>query len=415
MKGRFFFFLLICHLPSVEGLSPFKKSLNYLSGVVFPRPEQLKVQTQTHLKFSDIPDFSWATEFEALKLKQKNYKGLDLESEDLFYQLGMFLKSQNKGKNQDKAKASIMKFSQTSRLEDLPQEFWEDFKKVQSKKSYFDQQGELGQDQYKRYRFNYYNCKDPQNSDPEVKKRFLTFTAAMSATMGGLSYLTANGDNKEKDPNYYHKAGYEFSFDLATSLLYASNFAGPMANPYLSFAKGIGIDQASTISDLYLWDLAFGQGTQEKKQAFQKLLNHPQRDQEIERLKQYIDNPTFADAFSWEEKKKELDWDNLSDPEVQQRLRKLIDRDQYEQNKGHVIQTGNHSLDRWAFYTSNSLLYLYLLERLTNTIYSNICVATGTSYSQMKGAYLSSAGWFTLWYTSYQMIIYHFRDFMINQ
>lgn len=266
-----------------------------------------------------------------------------------------------------------------------------------------------------------YGCQ-ARHLTPEHKiamARFKKFYVGISLASGTIGY-TINNRDKEKDPEWFAKLG----FDLVTAYVYAWVGARIQSNPLDSYKLkmvkdyifGSGMDL--TIDSIY--GAIFGVSEEIAQKRLEQLKNDPEFDQAVQKLLEHLEKEEYDKKFvevmgehmiRKEDGSRPIKPEDLDDEEIKDLILQSLAIQMYQEDQGKLLQTGNKAMDRFAFHRIHSIASTPARIGTGLLIYRTLCMGQ----ANLPKALAQALGIYTAYSLTNSSVYFWARREAVNQ
>jgi hypothetical protein len=283
-----------------------------------------------------------------------------------------------------------------------------------------------------------YGCRS-HKSTPEKKaatKQFKKFVMSIgiASSIGGYTY--ANYD-REFDADWFGKLGYGLSISILSNFLGARVLTNSNNTVFMMGLKSYLLSRSFGVVDMGLYSTLFSGSQEEARSRLDQMMSREDISSEMAELSEFLQNErTFAkykrmiiahvksllkDNTLAPEENYKLDYNNfdfenlkpedLDDPEIQELVIAAILAQEYDENRGNIIATGDVGADRFSFHAA------YGLAMLPKDIATNLYIYRTLCMGQLnpKAALMKAVGLYTINRVVFDQLYYFVRRSSINQ
>jgi hypothetical protein len=283
-----------------------------------------------------------------------------------------------------------------------------------------------------------YGCRSFKNT-PEKKvasKQFKKFVMSIgiASSVGGYTY--SNYD-RDIDADWFGKLGYELSISVLSNFLGARILTNSSNTVFMMGLKSYLLSRSFGVIDMGLYSTLFSGSQEEAQNRLDQMMSREDIHSEVTELSEFLKNEkTFAkykrmiiahvksllkhNSLAPEENYKldysSFDFENLrpedlDDPEIQELVIAAILAQEYEENRGQIIATGDVGADRFSFHAAYGLAMLPKDMATNLYIYRTLCLGQ----LNPKVALMKAVGLYTINRVVFDQLYYFVRRQSINQ
>lgn len=276
-------------------------------------------------------------------------------------------------------------------------------------------------------------------STPEKKRAsqlFKKFVLGIGVTSSIAGYTYANYD-KEFDAKWFGRLGYELTIGMVSNYLSAKILTNPNNTIIRMGLQRYLLARSFGVVDMTLYSSFFSGNKDEARARLEELKKDPKFQEEMKKLSTFLEeegtlvkykrmiienikallrHQELAPESTGELHYGDFDFsglkpEDLDDPEIQNIVIAAILAQEYEENRGKIISTGDVGADRFAFHAA------YGLVMMPKDIYTSLYIYRVLCMGQMnpRAALMKAVGLYTLNRVVFDQLYYYSRRESINQ